>query len=181
MKMWKIRCSLGNVSKWFLMRRRRRNLTSLLNNPCVSELTEVDTPKGLKDEEAGDKDLHTAYRSLLGSINCLQSLTQFQSCSQFSRCASAAAAPTIGDCKTFSKLCSARDEEGVCLRNSSGEKAINLRDWHVLLSQQLIAWRRQNIRRPEWEKLPRTGHPCYLFTRAWEIGRWKSHHKQSEE
>ena len=43
--------------------------------------------------------------SLLGSINWLQSRTQFQSCYQFSRCASAAASPTIGDCKTLNKLC----------------------------------------------------------------------------
>ena len=43
--------------------------------------------------------------SLLGSINWLQSRTQFQSCYQFSRCASAAASPTVGDCKTLSKLC----------------------------------------------------------------------------
>ena len=30
---------------------------------CVSEFTEVVIPKGLKDEEKCDKDLHTAYRS----------------------------------------------------------------------------------------------------------------------
>ena len=68
---------------------------------CVSELTEVVIPKGLKDEEKCDKDLHTAYRSLLGSINWLQPRTQFQSCYQFSRCAPAAASPTI----TLNKLC----------------------------------------------------------------------------
>ena len=75
----------------------------------------------------------------------------------------------------------ARDEEGVCRRNSSGEKVVNLREWHLLLSEQRIALRRQNIRRPEWEKLPWTGHLCFLFTRAWEIGRRKSHHHRSSE
>ena len=50
-------------------------------------------------------EFHTAYRSLLGNINWLQSRTQFQSCYQFSRCASAAASPPIGDCKTSNKLC----------------------------------------------------------------------------
>ena len=69
------------------------------------KLAEVVIPKGLKDEEKCDKDLHTAYRSLLGSINWLQSRIQFQSCYQFSRCASAAASPTIGACKTLNKLC----------------------------------------------------------------------------
>ena len=72
---------------------------------CVSELTEVVIPKGWKDEDKCGKDLHTAYRSLLGGINWLQSRTQFQSCSQFSRCASAAASPTIGDCKALNKPC----------------------------------------------------------------------------
>ena len=68
-------------------------------------LIEVVIPEGLKDEEKCDKGLHTACRSLLGSINWFQSTTQFQSCCQFSRCASAAASPTIGDCKTLNKLC----------------------------------------------------------------------------
>ena len=63
---------------------------------CVSELTEVVVPKGLKDEDKCVKDLPTAYRPPLGSINWLQSRTQFQSCYQFSRCASAAASR---DCK----------------------------------------------------------------------------------
>lgn len=37
-------------------------------------------------------------------INWLQSRTQFQSCYQFSRNASAAAAPTLGDCRSLNKL-----------------------------------------------------------------------------
>ena len=61
--------------------------------------------KDKKDDEKCDKDMHTAYRSLLGSINWLQSRTQFQACYQFSRCASAAASPTVGDCKALNKLC----------------------------------------------------------------------------
>ena len=47
---------------------------------CVSELTEIVIQKGQKDDEKCDKDMHTAYRSLLGSINRLQSRTQFQAC-----------------------------------------------------------------------------------------------------
>ena len=72
---------------------------------CVSELTEIVIQKGQKDDEKCDKDMHSAYRSLLGSINWLQSRTQFQACYQFSRCASAAASPTVGDCKALNKLC----------------------------------------------------------------------------
>ena len=33
----------------------------------------------------------------------------------------------------------------------------------------------------EWEKLPWTGHLCFLFIRAWEIRRWKSHHNKVGE
>ena len=58
---------------------------------------------------------------------------------------------------------------------------INLREWDKLSREQRIALRHQNIRRDEWEKLPWTGHMCYLFTRAWEIGRLKSHYKRTKE
>ena len=96
----------GQRVKWIIDEKtKKKSHITVEQSLCVSELTEVVIPKGLKDEDKCDKDLHTAYRSLLGSINWLQSRTQFQSCYQFSRCASAAAAPTIGDCKTLNKLC----------------------------------------------------------------------------
>ena len=87
------------------MRRQRRNHIVVEQSLCVSELTEIVITKGPKDEEKCDKDMHTAYRSLLGSKNWLQTRTHFQACYQFSRCASAAASPTIGDCKALNKLC----------------------------------------------------------------------------
>ena len=62
-------------------------------------------PKGAKDEDKCDKEMNTSFRPLLGSINWLQSRTQFQACYQFSRSASASAGPTIGDCKALNKLC----------------------------------------------------------------------------
>ena len=96
----------GQRVKWIIDEKtKKKSHITVEQSLCVSELTEVVIPKGLKDEDKCDKDLHTAYRSLLGSINWLQARTQFQSCYQFSRCASAAAAPTIGDCKTLNKLC----------------------------------------------------------------------------
>ena len=96
----------GQRVKWIIDEKtKKKSHITVEQSLCVSELTEVVIPKGLKDEDKCDKDLHTAYRSLLGSINWLQSRTQFQSCYQFSRCASAAASPTIGDCKTLNKLC----------------------------------------------------------------------------
>ena len=96
----------GQRAKWIIDEKtKKKSHITVEQSLCVSELTEVVVPKGLKDEDKCDKDLHTAYRSLLGSINWSQSRTQFQSCYQFSRCASAAASPTIGDCKALNKLC----------------------------------------------------------------------------
>ena len=83
---------------------------------CVSELEEIVIPKHLKDGDACDKALHTSYRSLLGSINWLQSRTQFQACYQFSRLASASAAPTVAHCNELNKLCRQIRSETVELR-----------------------------------------------------------------
>ena len=96
----------GQRAKWQLDEKTKKKSHIVVEQSlCVSELTEIVITKGQKDEEKCDKDMHTAYRSLLGSINWLQSRTQFQACYQFSRCASAAASPTIGDCKALNKLC----------------------------------------------------------------------------
>ena len=96
----------GQRVKWQLDEKTKKKSHIVVEQSlCVSELTEIVITKGQKDEEKCDKDMHTAYRSLLGSINWLQSRTQFQACYQFSRCASAAASPTIGDCKALNKLC----------------------------------------------------------------------------
>ena len=96
----------GQRVKWQLDEKTKKKSHIVVEQSlCVSELTEIVIQKGQKDDEMCDKDMHTAYRSLLGSINWLQSRTQFQACYQFSRCASAAASPTVGDCKALNKLC----------------------------------------------------------------------------
>ena len=96
----------GQRVKWQLDEKTKKKSHIVVEQSlCVSELTEIVIQKGKKDDEKCDKDMHTAYRSLLGSINWLQSRTQFQACYQFSRCASAAASPTIGGCKALNKLC----------------------------------------------------------------------------
>ena len=96
----------GQRVKWVIEEKtKKKSHIAVEQSLCFRELTEVVIPKGLKHEEKCDKDLHTAYRSLLGSINWLQPRTQFQSCYQFSRCASAASSPNIGDCKALDKLC----------------------------------------------------------------------------
>ena len=71
---------------------------------AIEELSVIQFDKSLKDEVACNPTLHTEYRSLLGSINWLQSRTQFQITYKFSRCASAAASPTIGDIRALNKV-----------------------------------------------------------------------------
>jgi len=68
------------------------------------DLSEIQFDKSLKDDVACNPSLHTEYRSLLGSLNRLQSRTQFQIAHKFSRCASAAASPTIGDIWALNKV-----------------------------------------------------------------------------
>ena len=69
---------------------------------AIEELSEIKFDKSLKDEV--HPSMHTAYRSVLGQINWLQSRTQFHICCKFSRCASRAAAPTIGDVRAIIKI-----------------------------------------------------------------------------
>ena len=95
----------GQRVRWVLDARGQKKYISIDQKLCVSELEEIVIPKHLKDADLCDKALHTSYRSLLGSINWLQSRTQFQACYQFSRLASASAAPTVGHCKELNKLC----------------------------------------------------------------------------
>ena len=49
--------------------------------------------------------MHTEYRSLLGSINWIQSRTQFPYCYMFSRLESASSSPKVGDLRQLNKLC----------------------------------------------------------------------------
>ena len=68
-------------------------------NVAIDEVQEITFDKYLKD----DTPLHTAYRSVLGQINWLQSRTQFHIGYQFSRCASKASSPTIEDVRAINK------------------------------------------------------------------------------
>ena len=71
---------------------------------AVEELKEVEFDKTLKDDVACDPRLHTAFRSGIGSLNWLQSRTQYHIAYKFSRLASASASPTIGDLRALNKL-----------------------------------------------------------------------------
>ena len=61
----------------------------------------------MKDNLPCSPSMQTAYRSVLGQLNWLQSRTQCHICYRFSRCASAAAKPTIADVREINKtVCS---------------------------------------------------------------------------
>ena len=94
----------GQRVRWVFDEHKKKKYISIDQKLSVQELEEISIPRHLKDTDLCDKQLHTSYRSLLGSINWLQSGTQFQACYSFSRLASASAAPT-GHCKELHKLC----------------------------------------------------------------------------
>ena len=71
---------------------------------AVDAVEEVKIDKTFKDNVLCGPQLHTAYRSVLGQLNWLQSRTQVHICYKFSRCASAAANPTIGDVREINKV-----------------------------------------------------------------------------
>ena len=71
---------------------------------AVEAVEEVSFDKKSKNNVQVTPQQHTAYRSVLGQINWLQSRTQAHICYRFSRCASKAAKPTIGDVRELNKL-----------------------------------------------------------------------------
>ena len=117
----------GQRVRWVFDEHKKKKYISIDQKLSVQELEEISIPKHLKDTDVCDKQLHTSYRSLLGSINWLQPRTQFQACYSFSRLASASAAPTIGHCKELNKLCRQ-------IRNDE----VEMRAWPVKGSPRII-------------------------------------------
>ena len=73
----------GQRVRWVFDEHKKKKYISIDQKLSVQELEEISIPKHLKDTDLCDKQLHTFYRSLLGSINWLQSRTQFQACYSF--------------------------------------------------------------------------------------------------
>eukprot|EP00435_Cladocopium_sp_Y103_P016682 s3284_g4.t1 len=71
---------------------------------AVDAVEEVNIDKTLKDNVQCNPQLHTAYRSVVGQLDWLQSRTQVHLCYKFLRCASAASSPTIGDVRQINKV-----------------------------------------------------------------------------
>ena len=61
----------GQRVRWVFDEHKRKKYISIDQKLSVSELEEIIIPKYLKDTDLCDKQLHTSYRSLLGSINWL--------------------------------------------------------------------------------------------------------------
>ena len=72
-------------------------------NVAIDELQEITFDKHLKDDTPLTPQMHTAYRSVPGQINWLQSRAHFHIGYQFSRCASKASSPTIEDVRAINK------------------------------------------------------------------------------
>ena len=81
-----------------------KNAIVVDQDKAVEELSEIKLEKNLPDPTPCSPSMHTEYRSVLGSLNWLQSRTQFQIAYKFSRAASAASKPTIGDVKALNKI-----------------------------------------------------------------------------
>ena len=79
------------------------NYVSCDQKLAVDQLEEIKVDKHMKDNDPCSPSMHTAYRSVLGQLNWLQSRTQCHICYRFSRCASAAAKPTIADVREINK------------------------------------------------------------------------------
>ena len=95
----------GQRVAWvFVEKTKKKRYVGVTLKLNAEELEEISIPRGSHDSEGCNKETHTAFRSLLGSISWLRSRTQFQACYQFSRCASASAAPTVGECRALNKL-----------------------------------------------------------------------------
>jgi len=93
-------CKVGSEDKddvMFTGQRIRWRENSLVvdQDKGVEELKEIELDKNMKDDTPSTPELHTEFRSLLGSINWPQSRTQFLTGYRFSSCASASASPTI--------------------------------------------------------------------------------------
>ena len=98
-------CLLDNVLSGRIM----KNLEVMFScdqKLAVDQLEEIKVEKHMKDNDPCSPSMHTAYRSVLGQLNRLQSRTQCHICYRFSRCASAAAKPTIADVREINKTVS---------------------------------------------------------------------------
>ena len=68
----------GQRVRWVFDEHKKKKYISIDQKLSVQELEEISIPKHLKDTDLCDRQLHTSYRSLLGSINWLQPALSFR-------------------------------------------------------------------------------------------------------
>ena len=151
----------GQRIMWVNNEKGQNNFIRVHQQKAIDLLFEAKIPKGLNDSDKLDPHLHTEFRSILGSINWIQSRTQYPYCYTFSRLASASAAPTVSDLKQINKL----------VRQIRAEPA-ELRFWPLkgqlrLLSIPDAAYRNNS------DKSSQRGHTLFLAE-----DRTQSHHSK---
>ena len=117
---------------------------------AVDAVEEIKIAKHLKDNIACNPQMHTAYRSVLGQLNWLQSRTQVHLCYKFSRCASAASSPTIGDVREINKVV-----------RTMKSQYVDARFWPLKGSQRILGFPDASYRNNS-DKSSQRAHVIYL-------------------
>ncbi len=71
---------VGQHVKWCDAQGTNPSYIQVDQNKAIEELAEIVFDKSLKDDQGCEPSMHTAYRSVVGQINWLQSRTQFHVC-----------------------------------------------------------------------------------------------------
>ena len=117
---------------------------------AVDAVEEIKFDKHLKDNIACNPQMHTAYRSVLGQLNWLQSRTQVHLCYKFSRCASAASSPTIGEVREINKVV-----------RTMKSQYVDARFWPLKGSQRILGFPDASYRNNS-DKSSQRAHVIYL-------------------
>ena len=117
---------------------------------AVDAVEEIKFDKHLKDNIACNPQMHTAYRSVLGQLNWLQSRTQVHLCYKFSRCASAASSPTIVDVREINKVV-----------RTMKSQYVDARFWPLKGSQRILGFPDASYRNNS-DKSSQRAHVIYL-------------------
>ncbi|MFM7850876.1 MAG: hypothetical protein ACKO96_02950, partial [Flammeovirgaceae bacterium] len=94
----------GQRILWIQDKSEQKQFIRIHQEKAIDLLFEAVIPKGIADTEKLEPKLHTEYRSFLGSINWIQSKTQYRYCYSFSRLASCQSSPTSGVLKQINEL-----------------------------------------------------------------------------
>ena len=134
-------CYINDKHGWYI---------NVHQNVAIDKLQEITFDKYLKDDTPLTPQMQTAYRSVLGQINWLQSRTKFYIGYQFSRCASKASSPTIEDVRAISKT--VRTIKSIPL---------SMRFWPLRGKSRIVGYPDASYRNNE-DKSPQRAHVIFL-------------------